>query len=144
VLPTTLSFSYNLIWRGLNPSTADPGKALLYFVETQRIDDLLGNVTAKIAVDDAWVGANQGDSFIFVSVEPGAHQLCARWQSSLASRQQVSLNNLTAEPGKAYYFLIRITGNGRTSCWFDLMKLDSDEAQLLIERSPYSVSRAKK
>ncbi len=130
--------------RGQIPAAADSGKALVYFVETQKIDDLVGNVTAKIAVDGAWVGANQGDSFFFVSVAPGEHHLCASWQSSLSSRQQVSLNNLAAEVGKTYYFRIRITGDDRSGYSFDLLKINSDEAQLLIARSPYSISRAKK
>jgi hypothetical protein len=119
------------------------GRAVVYFVETQKIDGI-GNITAKIAVDGAWVGANQGDSYFFVTLDPGEHHLCARWQSSLAIRQQVSLNNLTAESGKTYYFLVRITGDGREAYSFDLVKINSDEAQLLIARSPYSISRAKK
>jgi hypothetical protein len=130
--------------RGENPPAPDPGKALVYFVETQKIDDLVGNITVKIALDGAWVGASQGDSHFFVTAEPGEHHLCASWQSSLASRQQVSLHNLTAEAGKTYYFRIRIVGDGRAPYSFDLVRLNSDEAQLLIARSPYSVSRAKK
>jgi hypothetical protein len=119
------------------------GKAVVYFVETQKID-AIGNITAKIALDGAWVGANQGASYFFVTVDLGEHHVCARWQSSLAGRQQVSLNNLTAESGKTYYFLVRITGDGRTGYSFDLVKMNRDEAQLLIARSPYSISRAKK
>jgi hypothetical protein len=76
-------------------------------------------------------------------VDPGEHHLCARWQSDFARLREVSLKNLTAESGKTYYFLVRITEDGRAVYSFDLVKLNSDEAQLLIARSPYSVSRAK-
>jgi hypothetical protein len=129
--------------RGEHLPAAVPGKALVYFVETQKVYGLIGNVTAKIAVDGAWVGANQGDSYFFITVQPGEHHLCACWQSSLAGRQQVSLNSLTAEAGKSYYFRVRVTGDDRAGYSFDLLKANSDEATLLVARSPYSVSRAK-
>ena len=51
-------------------------------------------------------------------------------------RQQVIVNNLTAESGKTYYFSTRITGDGREGYSFDLVKIDSAEARLLIARSP--------
>jgi uncharacterized protein DUF2846 len=130
-------------YQGQHLPVVDAGKAVVYFVETQMID-AIGGITAKIALDGAWMGANQGDSYFFITVAPGEHHLCASWQSSLASRQQVSLNNLTAESGKTYYFRIRITGDGRVGYSFDLVKINSDEAQLLIAKSPYSISRAKK
>jgi len=137
------NFQVKRDYQGQDLPVVDAGKAVVYFVETQKIDGI-GNFTAKVALDGKWVGANQGDSYFFVTVEPGEHHLCASWQSSMASREQVSLNNLTAESGKSYYFLIRITADGRASYSFDLVKLNSDEAQLRIARSAYSISRAKK
>jgi len=119
------------------------GKAVVYFVQTQRIA-AINHITAKIGLDGAWVGANQGDSYFFATVDPGEHHLCASWQSDFARLREVSLNNLTAESGKTYYFLVRITGDGRAVYSFDLVKLNSDEAQLLIARSPFSISRAKR
>jgi hypothetical protein len=141
--PNEVSFQVKADPQGQHLATAERGEAVVYIVETQKVYDV-GNITVKIALDGAWVGANQGDSYFFVTVKPGEHHLCARWQSSLASRQEVSLNNLTAESGKTYYFSIRITGDGREGYSFDLVKINSDEAQLLIARSPYSISRAKK
>jgi len=138
-----VNFQVKSDYQGRHLPVVDAGKAVVYFVETQKFGGL-GNITTKIGLDGAWVGANQGDSYFFVTVEPGEHHLCASWQSSLASRQQVSLNNVTVESGKTYYFSISITGDGRTAYSFDLVKINSDEAQLLIARSPFSVSRAKK
>jgi hypothetical protein len=119
------------------------GKAVVYFVQTQKIA-ALNRITAKIGLDGAWVGANQGDSYFSVTVDPGEHHLCARWQFDFARLQEVSLNNLTAESGKTYYFLVRITGDGQGVYSLDLVKLNGDEAQLLIAKSPFSISRAKK
>jgi hypothetical protein len=130
--------------RGQHLPIADPGKALVYFIETPRVELFSGTATVKIALDGAWVGANHGDSYFFVTVEPGEHHLCARWQSSVASEQQVALNSLTAEAGMTYYFRTRVTGDNRVGYSLDLAKTNSDEAQLLIARSPYSISRAKK
>jgi hypothetical protein len=138
-----VKFQVRSDYQGLHLPVVDAGKAVVYFVEMQKIDGI-GNVTAKIALDGKWVGANHSNSYFFVTVEPGEHHLCTSWQSSVASRQQVSLNNLTAESGKTYYFSTRITGDGREGYSFDLVKINSDEAQLLIARSPYSISRAKK
>jgi hypothetical protein len=138
-----VNFQVKSDYQGQHLPVVEAGKAVVYFVQTQRIA-AINHITAKIGVDGAWVGANQGDSYFFATVEPGEHHLCARWQSSLASRQQVSLNNLTAESGKTYYFRIKITGDNQEGYSLDMAKTNSDEAQLLIARSPYSVSRAKK
>jgi hypothetical protein len=123
---------------------ADPGKALLYFIDTPQVELFSGTPIVKIALDGAWVGANHGDSYFFLSVEPGEHHLCASWQSSVPSEQQVALNSLIVEAGKTYYFRTRVTGDYRVGYSLDLAKTNSDEALLLIARSPYSISRAKK
>jgi hypothetical protein len=138
-----VEFDVKSDYQGKHLPEVAAGKAVVYFVQTQRIA-VINHITAKIGLDGAWVGANQGDSYFFATVDPGEHHLCASWQSDFAKQREVSLNNLTAESGKTYYFLVRITGDGRAVDSFDLVKLNSDEAQLLIARSPYSVSRAKK
>jgi hypothetical protein len=98
----------------------------------------------RVAVDGAWVGANQANSYFFLTLEPGEHHLCARWQSKFARAQIMSLNTLNAEAGKTYYFRIQITGGDHGVFSFDLLKANVDEARLLIERSPYSISQPKK
>ena len=50
----------------------------------------------KLAVDGAWVGANHGNSYFSVSVEPGEHHVCVTLQSSLVA-QRVELAHFTAE-----------------------------------------------
>jgi hypothetical protein len=129
------------IGQHLPPRTA--GQAIIYFVQTQRTGPLF-SVTAKIGVDGAWAGATKGDSYLFVVVEPGDHHFCASWQSKVTAMRQVSLNNVTAEAGKSYYFRIRISGGDRAEYSLDLEKTNSDEGQLLIDRSPFSVAYVKK
>jgi hypothetical protein len=119
---------------GQHSPIADPSKALVYFVETPNVELFSGTPTVRIALDGAWVGANHGDSYFFVSVEPGEHHLCASWQSSVASQQLVALNSLSVESGKTYCFRTRVTGDDRVGYSLDLAKTNSDEAQLLIAR----------
>jgi hypothetical protein len=138
-----VNFQVKSDYQGKHLPEVAAGKAVVYFVQTQKIA-AINHITAKIGLDGAWVGANQGDSYFFITVDPGEHHVCARWQSDFARLQEVSLNNLTAESGKTYYFLARITGDGQGVYSLDLVKLNGDEAQMLIAKSPFSISRAKK
>jgi Protein of unknown function (DUF2846) len=142
--PANVNFNVKFDYQGQHLPTYDPGKALVYFVQNQNVN-VINQITARVAVDGAWVGANQGNSYFFLTLEPGDHHLCARWQSKFARAQVISLNSLNAEAGKTYYFRIQITGGGdRAASSFDLLKINTDEARLLIEKSPYSISEPKK
>src|SRR5277367_43952 len=70
----------------------ESGKALVYVVSVLKTDDLgfkIGGVTTKVGLDANWVGANRSQSYFFFSVDPGDHQICANWQSSLGSRSKL-------------------------------------------------------
>jgi Protein of unknown function (DUF2846) len=140
--PANVNFDVKFDYQGQHLPTYNPSQALVYFVQTQNLD-VINRFTVRVAVDGAWVGANHGDSYFFTAVEPGAHHLCARWQSKLSRAQVITLNDLDAEAGKTYYFRIKIAGE-RAAFSFDLLKTNPDEARLLIERSPYSISQPKK
>src|SRR5579863_3659740 len=89
---------------------AESGKALVYVAEDQKFQ-AAKEVTARIGLDGAWVGATRGDSYIFFSVHPGEHHLCADWRSSfLPTGRLVSLFGFSAEAGKVYYFRVRTMG----------------------------------
>ena len=89
------------------------------------------------------MGADQHNSYLSVSVEPGEHHACANRQSRFAqANQMVALAHFTAEPGKVYYFRTRTFGNGSQEL-FDLEEIDSDQAKYLIASYPLSVSHAK-
>lgn len=111
----------------------DPAKALVYVIEDQRFR-FVRDVTVRIGVDGAWVGATRGDSYLSLQLEPGEHHLCADMTPShLPSTGLVSLFGLTIEAGKVYYFRARTSG-GRASSfdesgWDDTVSIDLDLEQ---------------
>ena len=131
----------------------ESGKALVYVAEDQKFQ-AAKEVTARIGLDGAWVGATRGESYIFFSVDPGEHHLCADWRSTLLSDgRRVSLFGFTVEAGKVYYFRVRTTGGPSSmldrsgldeSASLDLDLINSDEGKLLVSTSPHSDSRPKK
>lgn len=141
--PANVNFNVKFDYQGQHLAAYDPSKALVYFVQNQNAS-VIGQITGRVAVDGAWVGANHGDSYFFLTLEPGEHHLCARWQYKLGRGQGISLNSLNAEAGKTYYFRIQIAQGYGGWFSFDLLKTNADEARLLIERSPYSISQPKK
>jgi Protein of unknown function (DUF2846) len=131
----------------------ESGKALVYVAEDQKFQ-AAKEVTARIGMDGAWVAATRGSSYVFFSVDPGEHHLCADWRSTLLSTgRRISLFGFTAEAGKVYYFRVRTTGGPSSmldqssldeSALLDLDLINSDEGKLLVSTSPYSVSHPKK
>lgn len=130
-----------------------PGKALIYVVEDQ-LFKAVRDVTVRVGVDGAWVGATRLNSYLYFSVEPGEHHLCADWLSSLLSNgRAVAFFGLNAEAGKTYYFRARTLGgppsmgerNGiYDTATIDLDLINSDEGKFLISQRPFSNSHAKK
>jgi hypothetical protein len=131
----------------------EAGKALVYVVEELfRPADELITPTVRVGVDGSWVGANYGTSYLFFSVEPGEHHLCADWQS--APRwigEKVSLTSIKVEADRTYYVRARVLDQGKhglldegSSVVLDLEQINSDEGQLLVATSPLSGYRQKK
>jgi hypothetical protein len=126
-----------------------PDKALVYVVEELRAGCFLCDTTTRIGIDGAWVGANKGNSYFSLSVEPGEHHLCADLQSATISPETTCLASLTAEAGKTYYFRTRLTdrnnsGKGGVDWAVDLEPIDSDEGQFLVAAYGLSTSHPKK
>jgi hypothetical protein len=120
----------------------DPGKARVYFIQDAGTGSTLGYPTVKVAIDGAWAGANHGNSYFSVSVEPGEHHVCVTLQSSLV-QQRVELAHFTAEPGKAYFYRTRLIMS-RSVELLELNPIDGDQVQYLIDSFPLSVSSPKK
>ena len=122
----------------------EPGKALVYVVGDywpSMIDP-----TIRVGLDGAWLGATRARSYIYFSVNPGEHHLCANWQSSLKRLSRlITLAHLTAGPGETYYFRVRITYFPRGEAEdFDLQPLDPDEGRYLVASYLLSKSHPKK
>jgi hypothetical protein len=127
----------------------EPGKALVFVIEDQRYTGA-NDVTVRVGLDGAWVGATQGNSYLFFTVEPGEHHLCVDIRPGiLAPGRLVSLFGLTAEAGSVYYFRARTTGGPNAALApdntisIDLDLLNSDEGKSLVASSPLSVSSPK-
>lgn len=128
----------------------EPGMALVYVIALESWDDSynIGDITTRVGLDGAWVGANYGQSYLSFSLTPGEHHVCVDWQSSLASRQQLSgAAELTAEAGKTYFFRTSIlpksvAGGRGEQLWFE--QADAAEGQLLVSKAGQSAWKAKK
>jgi hypothetical protein len=129
----------------------EPGKARVYIIEEQRFK-AAKEVTVRIGLDGAWVGATRGNSYLFFSVEPGEHHLCAGMMPGFlrpSGRLGLALFGLTTEAGKVYYLRARTTGgpssalnqNGIDDALsIDLDLVNGDEGKFLVAFSPRSVS----
>jgi hypothetical protein len=87
-----VDFQVKSDYQGQHLPVVDAGKAVVYFIETQKID-AIGNITVQLALDGAWVGANQGDSY-FLSPWNPANITCAR-AGSPAGRAEATLTEST-------------------------------------------------
>jgi hypothetical protein len=119
-----------------------PGKALVYFFSDAGTTATLGYPTEKLAIDGAWAGANHGNSHFSVPIEPGEHHVCVTLQSSFVA-PRVELAHFTAEPGKVYYYRVRLV-TSRSMEMLELDPIDSDQGKYLVETLPLAVSSRKK
>ena len=114
------------------------GKAFVYVIAQDEI-------TSRIGLDGAWVGAVEGDSHMSFSVDPGEHHLCASWQSAfLKGNRVVGLSSFTAEAGKVYYFRVRATQRESALSLLDLEPMNSDQGIYTVLKSKISEWHAKK
>jgi hypothetical protein len=113
------------------------GKALVYFFV-----DYISAPTMRVGVDGTWVGANEGKSYFYFTVEPGEHNLCTEWQSSTFKKSSERVGealHLTAEVGKTYYLRLNFSYQR-----MNLELTDIAEAHFLMGSSLYSTSKLKK
>jgi hypothetical protein len=128
------------------PTDPEPGKALAFVVDDYKgALEIAGIPTIRIGLDGNWVAANRGKSYIYFSVEPGEHRLCAagqRTDKTLANqRTQV---HFTAEPGKLYYFRIATLDHAGAESTLEFHPLEPQEAKYLIADSNHTVFRPRK
>ncbi len=135
--------------QGQHIPEADPTKALVYVIQDQQTVGLClkCTITRRIGLDGSWIGANNGGSYFFFTVDLGEHHLCANWQSRYGEVSRlIGLVGSTAAAGKTYYFRSRILYFGGTgnAPYLDFDAPNPDQAQYLISISPYSISHPKK
>lgn len=121
------------------------GKATVYLVGSFFAVDPPAKPLVKVGMDGSWVGAIRGNSYIFFSVEPGDHHICANWQSGILTPSGLfALASFTAEAGKTYYFRARPRNGDNRAYSLDLDPADNDEGQYLVASSAFSKSHPKK
>ena len=123
----------------------EQGKALVYFIHeagTTNGYPLVAYPTLKLGMDGAWMGANHGDSYFSVAVEPGERHLCATLQSSIVD-DRVVFAHFQAEAGKVYYYRTRLVLSAAVAL-LQLETVDSDEGKYLVSSYPRSISQPKK
>jgi hypothetical protein len=146
--PDKVEFGVKTDKRAHPEAQPESGKALVYVFENEKRDsDALPvmNVTTRIGLDGQWVGANHGVSYFSFSADPGEHNLCANWQSSISMYSRLAAAaSLTAEAGKVYYFQTTVDQRSHRQPTVRIEPVDPAEAKLLIADSPLSNSRPKK
>ncbi len=127
---------------------ASVGKAQVYLIE----DWVPLGVTAgpgkpiiRLGMDGRWMGADQGDSYLFFTVDPGEHHLCVNWQPGFLAppHSTTSLYAFEAKPNQTYFFRARMPDlpNGLGIL---LGPINIDEARLLLAQYPHAMSQKKK
>ena len=128
------------------PTDPEPGKALVFVVDDYKgALEAAGIPTIRIGLDGNWVGANRGKSYIYFSVDPGEHRLCAageRTDKALANQRTQA--HFTAEPGRLYYFRIATLDRSGSESTLELHPLEPQEAKYLIADANHTVFRPKK
>lgn len=92
------------------PEPAPPaaGKAQVVFIETLNKCSGCGTPSIRFGMDGAWVGANKGNSYFTLDIEPNEHSFCAALQSVPSeSVHRMGPAQLTAEAGSVYYFEVK-------------------------------------
>ncbi|MGD0479359.1 MAG: hypothetical protein ABSA42_04255 [Terracidiphilus sp.] len=135
--------------QGQNLAQPDAGKAVVYFIEDDSNFESSPKPTTRAGLDGKWVGATHGNSYLYFSVDPAVHHLCASWQLGviLGKGRKTAAVHFTAEAGGVYYFEVKnIFDSTKYSETLDMsfIPLDSDEGQLLVNKFALSTSRQKK
>jgi len=129
---------------GQNPPQLEPGKALVYFIHDAGTRYGVGfgaYPTTKFAMDGKWVGADHGNSWFAVPVDPGVHHACATLQSSFFGGTELA--HFMAVAGHSYYYRTRFVLSGSTEL-LELERIDSDQGRYLAMSYPMSVATPKK
>jgi uncharacterized membrane protein YgcG len=97
------SVKFNVKTEKNQPAPAPPpaGKAQIVIINNAGF--------ARYGIDGAWVGANDGNSYFAVTIDPGERHLCVKYNISAmypgrVKQETAMVASVTAEAGKVYYF----------------------------------------
>ena len=145
--------------KGAITAQHEAGKALVYFIEDDSDFNSVPKPTTRAGLDGQWVGATHGNSYLYFEVDPGVHHFCASWQGHAHSGismlagvssgygSKAAASSFTAEAGSVYYFVAKNIfyqrENSSNKVDLSLIQLNSDEGQLMVSRSTFSISKKK-
>jgi len=112
---------------------APADKALIYVIRPTMFGNM---IHTKLAVNGKWIGANRGNNYFFLSLEPGEHHFCSQSENR-------SLLTLEVEAGKTYYLQQKI-GLGFWKARHKLVLLNEEEAKKGLAKCHLSISEEKK
>jgi len=129
------------------PVQPENGKALVYFLQDDTQFQSRPRPTTRIGIDGTWVGATKSNSYFYVSVDPGEHDLCSSWQSFVGfnTGHTAAAVDFKAEAGRTYYFLVRNAWvrELQKPAGIELEPVNDAEGQLLTSKFSFSTSHPK-
>jgi len=140
--PDNINFSVQLDSSQHTLAEPEPGKARVYFLHEAGTSITVWYPTVKVAMDGAWVGANHGNSYFSVSVDPGEHHICVTLQSSLVA-PRMELAHFAAAAGGVYFYRTRLVVS-RSVELLQLEPIDSDQGQYLADYFSLATAKTKK
>jgi hypothetical protein len=128
-----------------SPGAPATGKAQIILIENEnQMIGLFMHATVRYGMDGAWVGANYGNSYFALTVDPGEHHLCANWKTGIKMHPTDSRAiAFTAQPDQVYYFAGKVTVESRDVITFDFAPLNDDEGKYQIQTLKQSTSKPK-
>lgn len=127
------------------PAMVEAGKAQLILIQSENhMVSPFHDATVRWGMDGSWVGADNGNSYFSLAVDPGIHHVCANWQSAFKTlKKNVDLTSFTAESGHIYYFQVDVNVESKYSVSFALSQINGDKGQYLVKTSALSTSKPK-
>jgi hypothetical protein len=137
------------------PSEPEAGKAQVVLIESfVHSGYSWGAPTTRVGMDGAWIGANHGNSYFTITVDPGEHHLCSDEAPGLGGpHSKIGLAKFTAEAGKVYYFETVVTfpvdsdgsprHSGTAQLDLELKQVDEDEGKYRVKAFELSKWKAK-
>jgi hypothetical protein len=125
----------------------EPGKALIYFLQDDSDFFSRPRPTTRFGLDGNWIGATHSNSYFYLSIDPGEHHICAKWQAfvGIGPARRSAAAHFIASSRSIYFFRARNHwGEHQGAPGVDLHPVDSDEAQLLMSTFAFSTLRPKK